>query len=155
MARTAGADVFVENFRTGAMKRFGVDYETMAARNPKLIYCSLSGFGQTGMKRSAFRVSCATTLVSQTGLGQRTEVETDTVSHRSLRITGRFRLDRAGAKTIFPVFLQKQSSVKTGPRRRPKNVNKRLCSGTGNVRVDVGNGRGRWSTSSESWVAVH
>jgi crotonobetainyl-CoA:carnitine CoA-transferase CaiB-like acyl-CoA transferase len=33
----------VENFRTGAMKSFGVDYETMAARNPKLIYCSLSG----------------------------------------------------------------------------------------------------------------
>ena len=41
-----GADVFVENFRTGAMKRFGVDYEAMAARNPALVYCSLSGFGQ-------------------------------------------------------------------------------------------------------------
>ena len=43
-----GADVFVENFRTGTMKHFGVDYDTMQPRNPKLVYCSLSGFGQTG-----------------------------------------------------------------------------------------------------------
>jgi hypothetical protein len=135
VARTAGADVFVENFRTGAMKRFGVDYETMAARNPKLIYCSLSGFGQTGMKRSAFRVSCATILVSQTGLGQRTEVEMDTVSHRSLRITGRFRLDRAGAKSIFPRFLAKtiicqdRPQTKTQEREQKTMFWDRQCQG--------------------------
>lgn len=42
------ADVVVENFRPGVMKRLGLDYETLARGNPRLIYCSISGFGQTG-----------------------------------------------------------------------------------------------------------
>ncbi|HEX7775170.1 MAG TPA: CoA transferase [Parvibaculum sp.] len=42
------ADIVVENYRPGVMKRFGLDYETAKATNPKLIYCSISGFGQTG-----------------------------------------------------------------------------------------------------------
>lgn len=42
------ADVIVENFRPGVMKRLGLDYETLARDNPKLIYASISGFGQTG-----------------------------------------------------------------------------------------------------------
>ncbi|HEU4370147.1 MAG TPA: CoA transferase [Methylomirabilota bacterium] len=42
------ADVFVQNYRPGAAKRLGVDYETLAALNPRLIYCSISGFGATG-----------------------------------------------------------------------------------------------------------
>lgn len=42
------ADVIVENFRPGVMKRFGLEYDTVSAWNPKLIYCSISGFGQTG-----------------------------------------------------------------------------------------------------------
>ena len=42
------ADVFVQNYRPGAAKRLGVDYETLAAVNPQLIYCSISGFGSTG-----------------------------------------------------------------------------------------------------------
>lgn len=44
----ADADVLVENFRPGVMKRLGLDYETLREINPKLIYCSISGFGQTG-----------------------------------------------------------------------------------------------------------
>ncbi|MBV9655936.1 MAG: CoA transferase [Acetobacteraceae bacterium] len=42
------ADVLVENYRPGVTKRLGIDYETLAARNPRLIYASISGFGQTG-----------------------------------------------------------------------------------------------------------
>ena len=42
------ADVVVENFRPGVMKRNGIDYETMAGQKPSLIYCSISAFGQTG-----------------------------------------------------------------------------------------------------------
>lgn len=42
------ADIVVENFRPGVMKRLGLDYETLSAGNPRLIYCSISGFGQTG-----------------------------------------------------------------------------------------------------------
>ncbi|GAA0780603.1 CoA transferase [Roseibium denhamense] len=42
------ADIFVENFKVGDLKRRGLDYETLKLRNPRLIYCSISGFGQTG-----------------------------------------------------------------------------------------------------------
>lgn len=45
------ADVFVEGFRPGAMARLGLDYATLSARNPGLVYCSISAFGQTGPKR--------------------------------------------------------------------------------------------------------
>jgi len=42
------ADVVLEGFRPGVVKRLGVDWDTLSARNSRLIYCSLSGFGQTG-----------------------------------------------------------------------------------------------------------
>src|SRR3990172_4555037 len=42
------ADVVVEGFRPGVVKRLGVDYETVSARNQRIVYCSLSGYGQTG-----------------------------------------------------------------------------------------------------------
>ena len=42
------ADVLVENFKVGDLKRYGLDYGTLAARNPRLVYCSISGFGQEG-----------------------------------------------------------------------------------------------------------
>jgi crotonobetainyl-CoA:carnitine CoA-transferase CaiB-like acyl-CoA transferase len=45
------ADVVVEGFRPGVTRRLGIDYETLQARNPRLIYCSLSGWGQTGPYR--------------------------------------------------------------------------------------------------------
>ena len=44
----ATADVLVENYRPGVARRLGVDYATLGALNPRLIYCSISGFGQTG-----------------------------------------------------------------------------------------------------------
>jgi crotonobetainyl-CoA:carnitine CoA-transferase CaiB-like acyl-CoA transferase len=45
------ADVVVEGFRPGVVKRLGVDYETLAVANPRLVYCSISGYGQTGPMR--------------------------------------------------------------------------------------------------------
>ncbi len=47
----ADADIFIENFKVGDMKRMGLDYETLCQDNPRLIYCSISGYGQTGPYR--------------------------------------------------------------------------------------------------------
>jgi alpha-methylacyl-CoA racemase len=42
------ADILVEQFRPGVMRRLGLDFETVRGLNPKLVYCSISGYGQTG-----------------------------------------------------------------------------------------------------------
>jgi crotonobetainyl-CoA:carnitine CoA-transferase CaiB-like acyl-CoA transferase len=42
------ADVVIENFKVGQLKRYGLDYESLKAIKPDLIYCSITGFGQTG-----------------------------------------------------------------------------------------------------------
>lgn len=42
------ADVLIENFKLGGLKKYGLDYESLKAINPKLVYCSITGFGQTG-----------------------------------------------------------------------------------------------------------
>lgn len=44
----ADADVVIENYRHDTMKRLGLDYETLRALNPKIVYCAISGFGRTG-----------------------------------------------------------------------------------------------------------
>ena len=46
------ADVIVENFRPGTMERLGLGYDTLAARHSRIVYCSISGFGQTGPRRA-------------------------------------------------------------------------------------------------------
>ena len=47
-ALVAEADILVENFKPGDLARYGLDYPTLRALNPRLVYCSISGFGQTG-----------------------------------------------------------------------------------------------------------
>lgn len=44
----ADADVLIENFKVGGLVKYGLDYDSLAKINPKLIYCSITGFGQTG-----------------------------------------------------------------------------------------------------------
>ena len=65
------ADVLVENFRPGVMDRLGLDYETLKAVTPSLIYCAISGFGQDGpwVKRPAYDqiIQGASGLMSVTG----------------------------------------------------------------------------------------
>lgn len=42
------ADVVIENFKLGGLKKYGLDYESLSKINPRLVYCSITGFGQTG-----------------------------------------------------------------------------------------------------------
>jgi crotonobetainyl-CoA:carnitine CoA-transferase CaiB-like acyl-CoA transferase len=44
----ARSDVLIENFKVGSLAKFGLDYKSLVAANPRLIYCSVTGFGQTG-----------------------------------------------------------------------------------------------------------
>ena len=44
----ASADVLIENFKLGGLKKYGLDYDSLKVINPKLVYCSITGFGQSG-----------------------------------------------------------------------------------------------------------
>jgi formyl-CoA transferase len=65
------SDVLVENFRPGTLSRFALDFESISAINPKLIYCSITGFGQTGPLRDRpgydFMIQAMGGLMSITG----------------------------------------------------------------------------------------
>ena len=47
----AASDILIENYKAGGLAKFGLDYEGLRAANPRLIYCSITGFGQTGPYR--------------------------------------------------------------------------------------------------------
>ena len=67
----ARSDIVLENFKVGTLRRFGLDYDGLKAVNPKIIYCSVTGFGQTGPKREAaaydFMIQAMGGLMSITG----------------------------------------------------------------------------------------
>jgi crotonobetainyl-CoA:carnitine CoA-transferase CaiB-like acyl-CoA transferase len=64
------ADVIVENFRPGALAAFGLDYKSVAARNPRVVYVSISGYGQRGSWRT--RMAYAPTVQAETGFTENT-----------------------------------------------------------------------------------
>jgi crotonobetainyl-CoA:carnitine CoA-transferase CaiB-like acyl-CoA transferase len=59
------ADIIVENFRAGTLRSFGLDYETLSQRNPKLVYVSITGYGQRGPWAS--RMAYAPTVQAEAG----------------------------------------------------------------------------------------
>ncbi|MGC2330032.1 MAG: CoA transferase [Candidatus Acidiferrales bacterium] len=71
-------DVLVENFRPGTMERLGLDYETVHVLNPRLVYCSISGYGQNGPARDQAAmdliVECSSGFMSITGTEQGEQV---------------------------------------------------------------------------------
>lgn len=80
------ADVIVENFRPGALAAFGLDYASVSARNPGVVYVSISGYGQHGPWRS--RMAYAPTVQAETGLTATTaehfgrdDFRSDSLSH--------------------------------------------------------------------------
>ncbi len=70
-ALAARADIVLENYKVGTLARFGLGYEDLKAVNPKLIYCSVTGFGQTGPRRDQaaydFMIQAMGGMMSVTG----------------------------------------------------------------------------------------
>lgn len=70
-ALAAQSDVVVENFKVGGLDRYGLDYRSLSALNPRLVYCSITGFGQTGPYRDRpgydFMIQALGGLMSITG----------------------------------------------------------------------------------------
>ena len=76
----ADADVVLENFKPGALAKFGLDYESLSASQPALVYCSITGFGQTGPRRNEpgydFVIQAMSGMMALTG-----EPEGDPMKH--------------------------------------------------------------------------
>lgn len=82
------ADIIVENFRPGTMASFGLDYETIRQRNPRVVYASITGYGQSGVWSS--RMAYAPTVHAEAGITANTAAQfgapggslrTDSLSH--------------------------------------------------------------------------
>jgi len=106
------ADVIVENFRAGTLGFFGLDYETLSKRNPRLIYASVTGYGQGGPWRS--RMAYAPTVQAEAGFTENsvrhygdalTEPRTDSLSHADVY---------AGLQAVIAILAALNSRQKSG-----------------------------------------
>jgi crotonobetainyl-CoA:carnitine CoA-transferase CaiB-like acyl-CoA transferase len=102
------ADILLENFRPGTMSRLGLDYPSLSAANPRLIYVSISGYGQTGPRRLEpamdLIIQSASGLMSITG----TEAgETVKTGHSIADIT-------AGLFSLIGIMLALEARHRTG-----------------------------------------
>lgn len=79
------ADILIENFRPGVMKKLGLDYSSLSALNPKLIYASITGYGQTGpwVHRRAYApvVGAESGLTNHQGMARGGQFANDPFSH--------------------------------------------------------------------------
>jgi crotonobetainyl-CoA:carnitine CoA-transferase CaiB-like acyl-CoA transferase len=104
----ANADILIENMRPGTMTRLGLGYEAIRARNPKLIYCAISGYGQTGPARDDAAmdliVQASSGLISTTGVEGGEKVRS---GHSVADIT-------AGMFAIIGIQLALEARHKTG-----------------------------------------
>jgi crotonobetainyl-CoA:carnitine CoA-transferase CaiB-like acyl-CoA transferase len=73
------ADIIIENFRPGALASFGLDYESVSARNPAVVYVSISGYGQHGTWSS--RMAYAPTIQAEVGITANTLRQFDGARH--------------------------------------------------------------------------
>jgi crotonobetainyl-CoA:carnitine CoA-transferase CaiB-like acyl-CoA transferase len=106
------ADVVVENFRAGTLGFFGLDYETLSKRNPRLIYASITGYGQGGPWRS--RMAYAPTVQAEAGFTENSvrhygealkEPRTDSLSHADVY---------AGLQAVIAILAALNSRQTTG-----------------------------------------
>jgi crotonobetainyl-CoA:carnitine CoA-transferase CaiB-like acyl-CoA transferase len=106
------ADIVVENFRAGTLGFFGLDYETLSKRNPRLIYASITGYGQGGPWRS--RMAYAPTVQAEAGFTENsvrhygevlTEPRTDSLSHADVY---------AGLQAVIAILAALHSRHATG-----------------------------------------
>jgi crotonobetainyl-CoA:carnitine CoA-transferase CaiB-like acyl-CoA transferase len=106
------ADVLVENFRPGTLGAFGLDYATLAARNPRLVYVSISGYGQGGPWKS--RMAYAPTVQAEAGFTHHslrhfgenlTAAQTDPLSHADVY---------AGLQAVIAVLAALRQREATG-----------------------------------------
>ena len=106
------ADVVVENFRAGTLGFFGLDYETLAKRNPRVIYASITGYGQGGPWRS--RMAYAPTVQAEAGFTENSvrhygsdlsEPRTDSLSHADVY---------AGLQAVIAILAALHRREKTG-----------------------------------------
>jgi crotonobetainyl-CoA:carnitine CoA-transferase CaiB-like acyl-CoA transferase len=102
------ADILIENMRPGTMTRLGLGYEAVRARNPRLIYCAVSGYGQTGPSRDDpamdLIVQASSGLISTTGVEGGERVRS---GHSVADIT-------AGMFAIIGIQLALEARHKTG-----------------------------------------
>ncbi|GAB4545904.1 MAG: CaiB/BaiF CoA-transferase family protein [Anaerolineales bacterium] len=102
------SDVLVENFRPGTLKKFGLDEATLRALNPRLVYCSISGFGQTGALRDKpgydFMIQALGGIMSVTGEPNGEPMKT------GVAIADLF----AGQNAVIAILAALQAREKTG-----------------------------------------
>lgn len=106
------ADIVVENFRAGTLGFFGLDYGTLSTRNPRLIYASITGYGQSGPWHS--RMAYAPTVQAEAGFTDNSmrhygsalvEPRTDSLSHADVY---------AGLQAVIAILSALNSRQKTG-----------------------------------------